>query len=145
MSSSGKIKDLGNVFQFFAGAYGDKIVYSSCKAETFGYYTSGNPWATDFNALAPDQDAVPMLGQMVSKKDDMLYILLINRTSDRRINTNIDLGVTPSLKKATVRILSGNDIDLPGANVSENTIDVARRFTQSIEPYSAQIIMVKVK
>ena len=145
MTSKGEIKDLGRAFQFFTGAYGDRIVNTTCKTESFGYYTGGNAWATDFNALAPDRNDIPMLAAMTSRKDNTLYVLLINRTSDRTIDAKIDLGVDPANGTANVRTLMGTDIEVPGASISESTVKVARTFTQAVEPYSAQILSVRLK
>ena len=144
MTGKGETKDLGRVFEFFAGAYGNRIVEANCSSESFGYYSAGNPWATDFNALAPDRPDIPALGCMASRQGNLLYLLLINRTSDRSISVAIDLGAEPAGDSASVRTLSGTDIDLPGANLSENRVKVARRFTQVVEPYSAQIITVRL-
>lgn len=144
MSGKGEIKDLGKVFQFFAMAYGDQIVQAECKSEVFPYHSSGNSWATDFNALAPNREDIPELGCMASKKGDTLYVLLINRTSDREIDAKINLGANPSNPSASVRTLSGNDIDLPGATLTESEIKVSREFTQPIAPYSAQIITIRL-
>lgn len=144
MSSKGEIKDLGKVFQFFANAYGQQIVQADVKCEDFAYHTSASSYATDFNALAPDRDDVPMLGCMATKKGSTLYLLLINRTSDREIAAKIDLGAEPSESYAKLRVLSGEDIDLSGATVEESDMRVSRRFTQTIAPYSAQILTVRM-
>ncbi len=129
LSSKGEIKDLAKAFIFFNNKYGDKVVKAELKCDTFTYQTAANKWATDFNALAPNRNDIPMLGVMASRKDNILYLLMINRSSDRKINAKIDLGVEPSEKNANVRILSGKDIDLPGAEISEEIISVGKTFT----------------
>lgn len=144
MTAKGEIKDLGKVFQLFAGAYGDQIVQADAECKDFSYHSSGHAWATDFNALAPDREDIPELGCMATRKGNVLYLLLINRTSDRQIDVNIDLGADPSDSTASVRVLSGKDIDLPGATLSQGEKQVSREFTQSVAPYSAQIVTIKL-
>jgi len=144
MTTSGKPKDLAKIFEFFAGAYGDRLVEADCVCPTFDYYSAANKLATDFNALAPDCSNIPMLGCMASRTTDTLYILLINRTSDRELNVHIDLNVKPSAPKARMRILTGPDIDLPGAELSEKEIEVDENFNVSIQPYAAQIIEMPI-
>jgi alpha-L-arabinofuranosidase len=145
MTGGGEIKDLGKVFQFFAGAYGDQIVQVDVKCENFSYHTSANSYATDFNAIAPDRDDVPVLGCMASKKGDTLYLLLINRSSDREIEAKIDLGADPADAMAKGRALSGEDIDLPGATIEEGEARVARSFTQTVRPYTAKILTIRLR
>jgi hypothetical protein len=145
MTGAGETKNLGKVFEFFNGAYGDKVVGCDVKTESFGYYTGGKAWATDFNALAPDRADIPMLGAMASKSAKTLYLLLINRSSDRDISVKIDLGLDPADPKAGMRTLSGTDIDLPGATLSEGTIKVSRKFTHTIGPYTAEIISIRTR
>lgn len=145
MTSSGEVKDLGRVFAFFAGAYGDRVVRSDEVCEDLPYYSAGNPWATDFNALAPDRTDIPSLGCLASRTDDALYLLLINRTSDRAVRVAIDLGIEPASANAAVRTLCGDDIDLPGAALAESTRPVARRFAHTISPYAAQILRIRLR
>jgi hypothetical protein len=156
MTASGEVKDLGRVFEFFAGArppsgegsagaaYGDRVLKTDCECKTFGYYSAGNPWATDFNALAPDRPDIPMLGCLASRRGNMLHLLLVNRTSDRDVEVAIDLGAEPE-GTGSVRTLAGEDIDLPGVTLTEGTIDVARRFNHVIAPYTAQIISADLR
>lgn len=144
MTGKGELKDLARVFQFFKDAYGDQIVHSECKCGSFPYHSSGNSYATDFNALAPDRDDIPMLGCMATRKGDLLHILLINRTPDREIEVKVRPGKDPSEGTASVRTLSGEDIDLPGAFLSESRIKVSRRFTYAVQPFSAHIVTLKL-
>lgn len=145
MTSAAKVKDLGKAFEFFAGAYGDQVVHVDCDPPNYGYYSAGNAWATDFNALAPDRDDIPMLGQMATVRDKTLYLLLLNRTSDREIDVSIDLGAEPAEREAVVRTLSGEDIDIPGCSVTLGKTTVAWQFKHGVPPYTAQIIIVKLK
>ncbi|MFQ3548144.1 MAG: hypothetical protein SNJ70_00140 [Armatimonadota bacterium] len=145
MSMNGEIKPLGKAFLFYSDAYGERLVDMDYTSETFEYYTQGNPWATDFNALAPDRNDVPVLSYMASRDDDNLYIMLLNRSSDRTGVVDIDINADPIEKTAKVRTLYGDDIDMPGAYLEEEEINISRNFTQSIEPYSAQIITIKLK
>ncbi len=141
-TGKGELKDLGKVFQFFNGAYGNRVVASHCESDRFAYYSSGNSYATDFNALAPNRDDIQSLACLASKKGRDLYLLLINRTTDREIAAEVDLGAEPSNPNAALRVLSGNDIDLPGAVLSEAEVKVARRFVHRIGPLSAEILSV---
>ena len=118
---------------------------ADCVSKDFGYHTSGASYATDFNALAPDRDDIPELGCMATKKGSNLYLLLINRTSDREINVSIDLGAEPAEDEATLRTLSGEDIDIAGATLTESKVKVSRAFKHKIQPYTAEIIIAKLK
>lgn len=144
MTMAGVVKDSGKVFQFFNDAYGDKVVRMDCEVDNYAYYSAGSPWATHFNALAPDLTDIPMLAGFASRKDDKLYITLINRTSDRNIDVKINMEIEPSGKSAAVRVLSGQDIDIAGSEVSKETIQVDKSFTRIVAPYSAQIIAIKL-
>jgi len=145
MTSSGEIKDLAKSFQFFSGMYGDQVVEAKCITQNYAYQSAGNSWATDFNALAPDRPDIPMLGCMASRKDDTVFLLLINRTSDREVKAKIDLGAEPAVGTARVRTLSGTDIDLPGAVLTDGETRIGRVFAQAVAPYTAQIIAVRLK
>lgn len=144
MTMAGEHKDLADFFLFFSGAYGDHIVSSITSCDNFAYYSAGNPWATDFNALAPDRTDVPMLSSMATRRGNTLYLLLVNRTSDRDINVDINLNAEPAQSTAAVRTLTGDDIDLPGSYIIESETKVARRFRQMVGPYSAQILTIEL-
>lgn len=144
MTMAGQPKDLAKAFELFAGAFGESIVRSECRSESLAYYSAGNPWATDFNALAPNRDDIPALACMASRTGDTLHVLLINRSSDRDIEVGFNLNADPAEPLAALRTLTGEDIDLPGAVLTESTARVGRTFTHTIEPYSAHILSVRL-
>ena len=144
MTMSGQPKDLAKAFELFAGAFGDSIVRSECRSESLTYASAGNEWATDFNALAPDRDDIPALACLASRAGDTLYVLLINRSSDSGIRVDFGLNTDPAEPIASVRTLNGEDIDLPGAELTQGTTHVGRRFVHTISPYSAQILSVRL-
>jgi len=145
MSSSGEFKDLSKAFIFFNDAYGDVVTHTEVKCDSFGYYTAANPWATDFNALAPDQSSVPMLAAMSSRSGDNYHVLLLNRSSDRTLDVSVDLNNEPAEVTARVRTLSGEDIDLPGATITESEIPAARKFNIALDPYTAKVVTVRCR
>lgn len=144
MTMAGQVKDSGKVFQFFKGNYGDSVVRMDCKVDDFSHFSAANPWATHFNALAPDLKDISMLAGFASRRGDMIYITLINRTSDRNIKAKLNLNANPSDKTASVRVLTGQDVDIAGSELSEEKIEVNSSFERVVTPYSAQIISIKL-
>jgi hypothetical protein len=145
MNADGTPRDSYYSFALFGNFYGDRLVKSSCKAGTFRYDHSGRSYATDFNALAPTVEKVPGFSAQASRTPDTLFVLMINRYSDRAVVAVIDLGVTPKSATGSLRRLTGNDIDLPGCNLTEHQVGVSRRFKHKVEPYSAEILSVRIR
>lgn len=142
MSSKRELKDAGRAFEFWNGMYGDRLVKSELQTPRFSYATAGHRWATHFNALAPDRDDVPVLSALASRTDADLFILLLNRSTDRSVDVDLDLGVDPAGDLAQRRTLTGPDLDLPGAAIQQDRIPASRQMTVRVSPCSAQILKV---
>ena len=145
INADGTLRENYRAFELFGGFVGDRLVESECKAGVFRYGQPGRSSATDFNGLIPYVEAVPSFSVQAGRTDNTLYLLMINRYSDRSVEADIDIGADPASPTARIRILSGDDIDLPGSKLDEREVKVSRRFTHRVEPYSAQIIAVKIK
>jgi len=145
MNPECRTKDLGRAFEFWNGMYGESVLRCDVNAPAFSYASAGNAWATDFNALAPDREDVPMLSALATRTGRTLFLLLLNRTSDRTISVSVDAGAEPAAGTADARTLSGTDIDLPGAELSEGQMPVARRFSVDVQPYSARIVRLELR
>ncbi len=145
MSSKRQVKDLGRAFEFWSGMYGDRIVRFELETPVYRYASAGNRWATHFNAQAPDRDEVPMVSALASRTDSDLFILLLNRSTDRTVLVDIDAGTEPAGETAVRRILSGPDLDVPGAEIREDRLTAACRMTVQTEPCSALILKIPLR
>lgn len=145
LNMDGSKRDNAKVYEFFAGLVGDRLIKSVCKSPTFRYDHAGRAYATDFNALAPPVEDVSAFSVQASRTNTHLFLLMINRYPDRDIVASIDLGLTPISDTGKLRILSGDDIDLPGCTLRETSVSVARRLKHRIGPYSAELLAIRVK
>jgi hypothetical protein len=142
MSSKRELKEAGRAFEFWNGMYGDRLVKAELQTPRFSYATAGHRWATHFNALAPDRADVPVLSALASRTDADLFILLLNRSTDRSVDVELDLGADPAGDLAQRRTLTGPDLDLPGAAIQQDRIPASRRMTVRASPCSTQILKV---
>ena len=145
MTTRLELKEAGRAFEFWNGMYGDRIVGSALRTPVFRYASAGNAWATHFNALAPDRDDVPVVAALASRTESDLFVLLLNRSTDRDVDVDVDLGADPAESTALRRTLHGPDLDLPGAHIREDRIPAARRMAVRAGPCSAQILRVSLR
>lgn len=139
MSSAREIKDLGQAFAFMSGQYGDRLLETEISSPVFTYASPANPWATDFNALAPNSRKIPMLEVIASQDNKHAYLWLLNRSSDRTLRVAVESDF-PLATESRTRTMSGIDIELPGVIVNEGTVRTGRKFTIDISPYSVVLV-----
>ncbi len=142
-SIDGTERENAAVFKFLSKRIGDRVVKTECEVPTFNYDTSADAYATDFNALAPDVVDVPALSAVTTTRDDRrLYVLLVNRTSDRTIKAQISFDGARPAAKGEVRTLVGADFDTVGADVRTSALTVSEPLTHPVPPHCAQVLSI---
>ena len=142
LTSKGAARDNAAAFQFLNKRIGDRVVKSDCEVPTFAYNTNADAYATDFNALAPDMTNVPALSVLAMRDGQRLYVLLVNRTTDRTIQANLDFGATTLSAKGDLRTLAGSDFDVSGAAVRTQSVEVVNPLSLAVPPHCAQMLSV---
>jgi hypothetical protein len=145
MNSSGNVKHQSRAFQLLADRLGNIAVQADCDVPTFQYNTYNDPWSSNFNALAPDMTDVPSLSTLATRDENNLYVFMINRTSDRPIQTQISLANTTVSGNAEVRTLSGTDIDLAESQVTASSVPAANPLNHTVPPYTAQVVTIPLE
>ncbi|HSW44890.1 MAG TPA: hypothetical protein VLM89_04910 [Phycisphaerae bacterium] len=140
LSADGSERDNAKAFQLVSGRIGDAVVRADSDAPSFDYDTYADAYATDFNGLAPDVKNVPSLGVIATRKGKDLYLLMINRTTDRPIAARIALKDVEVTGKGDLRTLSGTDLDVQGAKWSTRSVKIANPMTHVVPPLSAQML-----
>jgi hypothetical protein len=140
LDNHGKLRDNAEAFHLLHERIGQQLVDTATSVPTFDYDTAGDSYSTDFNAATPDLVNAPALSATTTRTDDTLHVFLVNRTTDRPIETTFNLRNAAIGSSASVRTLSGTDLDVTGANLSESQITVNRPLTHTVPPYSAQIL-----
>ena len=108
---------------------------------TFDYNTYADKYASDFNAVVPDVADVPALSAAVTRKGDELYVLLVNRTTDRVIHAAINLRAGQAAGVGDCRTLVG-ELDLPGAKIKIDPLRPADLAEHQVPPFSAQVLRI---
>ena len=143
LSADGTERDNAKSFRLLAGGIGDAVVRTDCSVPTFDYDTYSDAYATDFNALAPDMKDIPALGVIATRKGKDLFLLMINRTTDRPITVRIAFKGGELTGKGDVRTLSGTDLDVQGARLSSGSvIKTSNPMTHVVPPLTAQVLRV---
>ncbi|MBI4581875.1 MAG: hypothetical protein HY718_19415, partial [Planctomycetes bacterium] len=138
----GADRDNAVPFTFLNGRIGDRVVKTECDVPTFDYNTTADKYASDFNALAPDATGVPALSVLTTRDERTLYVLLVNRTSDRPIEAEIRFLGAPLAARGDVRTLAGADFDVPGATIRTASLAVTDPLTHVVPPHAAQVLTV---
>ncbi len=144
LSGDGSERDNARAFLLFGGRIGETLVRVDCDVPSFDYDTYGDAYATDFNALAPDMKNIPALGVLATRKANDLFVLMINRTTDRPIAARIDFGNAAITGDGVLRTLSGVDLDLPGARISDQRVKISNPLSHAVPPLSAQMLHVRM-
>ncbi|UCD28265.1 MAG: hypothetical protein JSV03_14445, partial [Planctomycetota bacterium] len=144
LNASGNERDNFYSLQILAGRIGSEVVRTDCNVATFEYNTYGDAYATDFNGSAPDMIDIPALSVTGTRRDSDLYLILVNRTTDRDIQTQINLAKTTVTGIGEVRTLVGTDIDVEGVSVSTNSLSVTNPLVHTVPAYSAQVLKIEL-
>jgi alpha-L-arabinofuranosidase len=140
LTQEGADRNSAASFRFFNQRIGDRVIRTTCDCPVFDYDTAADKYATDFNALAPDMSDVPVVSVLATRDDRYLYILLVNRTSDRPVRAELAFGGTPLSATGDVRTLAGADFDTTGATVRSGTLAVADPLRHVVPPHCAQVL-----
>lgn len=141
-SIDGAERDNAAAFKFLSDRIGTQVVKTECDTPTFNYDTNADAYATEFNALAPDMTDVPILSALATRDESRLYVLLVNRTSDRTIDAKLSFGGLKVEAKGDVRTLVGADFNTVGAKVRDESLDVSDPMTHAVPPHSAQVLSI---
>ena len=142
LSADGSERDNAKAFRLLANGIGDAVVRTDCSVPTFDYDTYGDAYATDFNGLAPDMKDIPALGAIATVKGKDLFLLMINRTTDRPITARIAFKGGELTGKGNVRTLSGTDLDVKGARLGSGSIKASNPMSHVVPPLTAQVLRI---
>jgi len=131
------------IFEFFAGRTGDRVVKTTCNADTFDFDSYWDAWATDFNAVPPSTKDVPVLSTLATRDEGHTYLLLVNRLTDRDVEVDITVHSPDAGETATVRTFQGEDYTIDDAEIVEGTAPAGREFTHTVPAHSGQILMLE--
>ena len=143
IAANGNLRDNAKAFSLYAGRIGRVVLRTETQVETFDYHGQAGKWATDFNALAPATPKVPCMSALATRDGDQVYLLLLNRSTDRRVKAKVQLPAAPG-SAADIRTLSGEDYNAYGAVLSQTTERIGKTFTRDVAPHSAEMISFKV-
>lgn len=144
LSADGSERDNFTAFKFLHRRIGDEVVRTECDVATFDHNTYADEYASDFNALAPDMKDVPALSALTTRDGDRLFILLVNRTSDRTVQAEIEVAGPPLQHEGEVRTLAGSDFDVVGARITNQPLEVANPLKHAIPPHAARVLTLRV-
>ncbi len=145
MTSAGLVKPLGLAYQLFTGRTGDRVVQMRVSTPVYAHRTAGAPWATDFNGLAPDRSDVPALTALATRDARCLYILLVNRSSDRTASVRIGIEGARVKSGMDIRMLSGADLDTECGVLSDTAGLFAPHVPVKVAPLSVQMLQLTVE
>ena len=143
IAADGNLRDNARAFGLYAGRLGNALLRTETRVETFDYDGQAGKWATDFNALAPAARHVPCLATLATRDADQVYVLLLNRSTDRTVEARVRLPFSPAAE-AEIRTLTGQDYNAYGAALSQAPVRLGKSFTRRVAPHSAQMIGFRI-
>lgn len=145
LQADGAPRDNAAAFQLLAGRIGRELVRTDCDSPTFSYDTRADALATDFNAVSPDMCGIPALSALATRDGERLFVLLVNRTTDRRIATRLRVHGAGIAGAPRVRTMSGRDLDLPGVTIADRELPPAELDSHPVAPLSAQVVELRLR
>jgi alpha-L-arabinofuranosidase len=142
LSADGSERDNAKSFRLVAGRIGDVLVRTDCQVPALDYDTYADQYATDFNGLAPDIKGIPALAVSTTRRGRDLYLLMINRTTDRPITAQIAFNDAEPTGKGDLRTLSGTDLDVQGAKWATRSVKPSNPMNHTVPPLTAQVMRV---
>jgi hypothetical protein len=139
LQADGSERDNAHAYTLLNERIGDRVVRTRSEVPTFAYHTEGD-WASDFNAAVPSCRDIPALSALATRRGGQVYLLLVNRTTDRAIETEIRLNAVRVEKRGEVRTLVGEDYDVAGARVVTDSIEVTNLMRHVVPPHCAQMV-----
>lgn len=136
MYPDGRTKDSYKVFQFYAGGLGTQTVRAEVACDKFDFDSQVDRLATDFNALAPDVKAVPVMSALAMRDEHSLYVVLVNRSLDEPVELTLR-AKGRKLGAGFVRTLTCTDVDLPGVELNSRDLPAGPEPGYLMAPHSA--------
>jgi hypothetical protein len=140
LEADGDLKNNYRIFEFFADRTGNRRVRTTCEADTFDFQSYWDEWATDFNALPPSTDDLPVLSALATTDNNNTYLLLVNPLTDRDVEVDIVIHMREVGDTAEVRTLQGEDYTIDDAEIVESSTPAGREFTHVVPAHSAQML-----
>lgn len=141
LKADGTARDNAAAFELLNDRIGDRLIRSECKAPTFDYNTYADKYATDFNAVTPDVTNVPSISAIATREGSNLYILLVNRTTDRPVSLAVNLHDAKPAGVGDCRTLLG-ELDVQGAKLKNAPLRPESLAQHVIPPFSAQALRI---
>jgi alpha-N-arabinofuranosidase len=134
--------------KMFTNYFGTEIIKTDLIAPT--YDTKPVKWAQYFDW--PEERNIPVLNVIASTKGDSLYLMVINRETEKDIRTDINLNGFVPESRARVYVLNGpsmnagNEDHSDNVKIIESTIDNASAyFNHTFEKHSVTVIEFSAK
>jgi hypothetical protein len=143
LDAEGPQRENARAFEFLHERIGDEVVRADCEVPAMQWFTHYGG-ATDFNGFMPSASDVPALSALATRREGELYLLLVNRTTDRPIEAQISFRHTAVSRTGELRTLSGTDLDVKGAEVTTRPLGIANPMSHVVPPHSAQILRVEL-
>lgn len=143
LESDGDLKPNYRIFEFFAGRRGTRLVRTTCEAERFDFKSYWDEWATDFNALPPSTNDLPVLSALATADNNNTYLLLVNPLTDRDVEVDIVIHARDVGDTAHVRTFQGKDYTIDDARILESSVRTGREFTHVVPAHSAEILTLE--
>jgi len=140
LDGKGKERPNRKAFQLLAGRIGTSVVAVDCEVPTYDYDTYADDHATDFNALAPDMTNIPALSALATREDDRLYVLLVNRTTDRSITTRLNVVGASVASSAELCTLTADDLQSTDTRLTIKKISLGSHPKRIVPPHTAQVL-----
>ncbi len=145
LNENGSLRDNYFVFAFYSGAIGENVVRSDCRSSFFDFQSILNKWATPFNALSPSTKNVPVISALATSSRGRLYILLVNRSTDRNEKVTVRLHGVKTYGNFLVRMLRATDFDTSDARIDSNILDnLGTEFDWTVPAHSADILIINI-
>ncbi|GMU23994.1 MAG: hypothetical protein AMXMBFR13_40710 [Phycisphaerae bacterium] len=144
LQADGRERPNAYPFKLLAERIGPKLVKTHVSVPEFAYATPAT-WSTDFSGGTPSTSHIPALAATTTRDETDIYMILVNRTSDRPIQTRIHVRASVLGTVGDVRTLVGEDIDVPGAAIEAAPLSVGKPLVHTVPPYSAQVLRIPLK
>lgn len=144
IDAAGKMRDNAVAFELLARRIGDQLVRTTCASPTFAFDTHADAFATDFNGVTPDTTGIPALSAVTTRRGDRLFVLLINRTTDRKIRAPLVVHGASVAPGGQVVEMRGEGLEFPGARLTARSL-AKDLSVHEIPPLAAQVIELRIE
>jgi hypothetical protein len=88
---------------------------------------------------------IPALSALTTRDRERLFVLLINRTTDRRITTRLRVNGETVTGTPGVRVMAGRDLDLPGVSLADRLFETGELDSHTVAPLSAEVVELRIR